>query len=113
MTCLILLLLKHHQVQDHTSPILDYLDSGWQRKLHWWDPVRWPLCRSRLLLGICELQIDQKLRIATYHGVWPIVHLRDLMYSGTCLMWSPMGPRVQWNLSNVVTYGTSCTVEPV
>ena len=30
-----------------------------------------------------------------------------------CLMWSPMGPRVQWNLSNVVTCGTSCTVEPV
>ena len=31
----------------------------------------------------------------------------------TCLMWSPMGPPVQWNLSNVVTYGTSCTVEHV
>ena len=24
-----------------------------------------------------------------------------------------MGPHVQWNLSNVVTCGTSCTVEPV
>ena len=33
--------------------------------------------------------------------------------SETCLMWSPVGPHVQWNLSNVVTYGTSCTVEPV
>ena len=40
-------------------------------------------------------------------------YLWDLMYSGTCLMWSPMGPHVQWNLSNVVTHGTSCTVEPV
>ena len=29
------------------------------------------------------------------------------MYSGTCLMWSPVGPHVQWNLSNVVTHGTS------
>ena len=29
------------------------------------------------------------------------------MYSGTCLMWSPVGPHVQWNLSNVVTCGTS------
>ena len=28
-------------------------------------------------------------------------------------MWSHMGPHVQWNLSNVVAYGTSCTVEPV
>ena len=28
-------------------------------------------------------------------------------------MWSPVGPLVQWNLSNVVTCGTSCTVEPV
>ena len=42
-------------------------------------------------------------------------------------MWSPMGPHVQWNLSewslmgphvqlnlsNVVTYETSCTVGPV
>ena len=27
-------------------------------------------------------------------------------------MWSPMGPHVQWNMSNVVTYGTTCTVEP-
>ena len=35
------------------------------------------------------------------------------MYSGTCLMWSPMGPHVQLNLSNVVICGTSCTVEPV
>ena len=26
-------------------------------------------------------------------------------------MWSPMGPHVQWDLSNVVTYGTSYTVE--
>ena len=26
-------------------------------------------------------------------------------------MWSPMGPRVQWDLSNEVTYGTSCTVQ--
>ena len=25
----------------------------------------------------------------------------------------PMGPHVQWNLSNVATCGTSCTVEPV
>ena len=40
-------------------------------------------------------------------------HLWDLMYSGTCLMWSPVGPHVQWNLSTVVTYGTSCRVEPV
>ena len=30
-----------------------------------------------------------------------------------CLMWPPMGPHVQWDLFNVVTYGTSCTVEPV
>ena len=37
--------------------------------------------------------------VATY--VW------DLMYSGTCLMWSPVGPHVQWNLSNAVTHGTS------
>ena len=29
------------------------------------------------------------------------------MYSGTCLLWSPMGPHVQWYLSNVVTYETS------
>ena len=35
------------------------------------------------------------------------------MYIETCLMWSPMGPHVQWNLSNVVTYGTSCTVGPL
>ena len=30
-------------------------------------------------------------------------------------MWSPMGPCVQWDLSNVqvVTYVISCTVEPV
>ena len=28
-------------------------------------------------------------------------------------MWSPVGPHVQRNLSNVVTYGTSCTVGPV
>ena len=27
-------------------------------------------------------------------------------------MWSPVGPHVQWDLSNVVTCGTSCTVEP-
>ena len=27
--------------------------------------------------------------------------------------WSLMGPHVQWNLSNVVTCGTSCTVEPI
>ena len=40
-------------------------------------------------------------------------HLLDLMYSGICLMWPPVGPHVQWNLSNVVTYGTLCTVEPV
>ena len=26
-------------------------------------------------------------------------------YSGTCLMWSPMGPHVQWNLSHVDTFG--------
>ena len=26
-------------------------------------------------------------------------------------MWTPVGPHVQWNLSNVVTYGTSCIVE--
>ena len=32
---------------------------------------------------------------------------------GTCLMWPPVGLHVQWNLSNVVTCGTSCTVEPV
>ena len=29
------------------------------------------------------------------------------------IMWSPMGPHVQWSLSTVVTYGTSCTMEPV
>ena len=28
------------------------------------------------------------------------------------LMWSFMVPCVQWNLYNVVTIGTSCTVEP-
>ena len=28
-------------------------------------------------------------------------------------MWSPMRPHVQWDLSNVVTYETSCTVGPV
>ena len=27
-------------------------------------------------------------------------------------MWSPVEPHVQWNLSNVVTCGTSCTVGP-
>ena len=27
-------------------------------------------------------------------------------------MWSPVGPHVQWDLSNVFTYGTSCTVGP-
>ena len=26
---------------------------------------------------------------------------------GTCLMWSPVGPHVQWDLSNVVTYWNS------
>ena len=29
------------------------------------------------------------------------------MYSGTRLVWSPVGPHVQWNPSSVVTYGTS------
>ena len=28
-------------------------------------------------------------------------------------MWSPVGPHVQLDLSNVVTCGTSCTVGPV
>ena len=40
------------------------------------------------------------------HIQWDLSNVvtdRDLMYSGTCLMWSPMGPHVQWNLSNVVT----------
>ena len=49
----------------------------------------------------------------TYHHYVYCGELWDLMYSGTCLMWSPVGPHVQWNLSNVVTYGTLCTVEPV
>ena len=39
--------------------------------------------------------------------------LWDLMYSGTCLMWSSVGPHIQWDLSNVVTCGTSSTVGPV
>ena len=26
------------------------------------------------------------------------------MYSWTCLIWSPVGPHVQWDLSNMVTY---------
>ena len=28
-------------------------------------------------------------------------------------MWSPVRPHVQWDLSNVVTYETSCTVGPI
>ena len=35
------------------------------------------------------------------------------MNSGTCLMWSPVGPHVQWNLSNVVSCGTCLIWSPM
>ena len=70
----------------------------------------------RDVLRWCELMVKYQVKCTASRNLsCTLAHCVHfvLTYDGPCLMWLLMGPHVQWNLSNVVTYGTSCTVEPL